>query len=101
MPTCPNCTEAIPWKTIVFAACPVWISCPACRASLVGGGFIKLQAIEVLATTVIFTLAVLISSRAWEQRVPILLIGALIISLANTFITLKWGKYVPRKTYAS
>ena len=97
MSQCPHCSEKIPARTILLAPCPIWISCPKCRAPLIAGTLIMVQGIVIVAVAAAFALWVLRHFAAWRDRVLWLLAGVVVIGTVNTFITLRWGSYRDRK----
>jgi hypothetical protein len=95
MSPCPHCGQPIPFRTVLFAAYPVWISCPSCHAKLVGDRFIKIQGFVIIpALAIILGLAVALARRPFLYQIALVIIGGLIIALPNVIATLRWGRYL-------
>jgi hypothetical protein len=78
----------------MFAIYGVWISCPNCRAKLVGDRFIKIQGFVVIPILVImFCAAVMLKPRPVSQQIALAILGTLIIAVPNVVATLRWGRY--------
>jgi hypothetical protein len=102
MAGCPSCQKPIPFHTIAFAAFPMWLTCPRCRARLVGGPFVVAQTAVVLLAAAAVT--------AWACAAlmgpPTLVTGAKAVGLAllvvipfaagNVAVTMLWGHYHKR-----
>ena len=81
----------------MFALCPVWISCPSCRAKLVGDRFIKVQGFVVVPILAIaLAVAVVVTRRPILLQIGLMVIGGFIVALPNVVATLKWGRYLLR-----
>jgi hypothetical protein len=91
---CPHCNKPIPFRTIVFAVYPVWISCPSCRAKLVGDRFIKIQGFIVIPIlAILLAVAVNFTGCPLLHQLELVVIGGFIVALPNVVATLKWGQY--------
>ena len=87
MARCPRCATQIGLATIAFAAYPVWISCPSCRAALVGNRFVKIQGIVVVISAGAIALLVVWAARAELLSGQSLAAGALdaVVAIPNIF----------------
>jgi hypothetical protein len=97
MISCPHCSQPIRFRTILFAAYPVWISCPSCHAKLVGSRFVKIQGfvlIPILGVTL--GLAVVLTRQPFLYQIALAVGGSFIIGLPNVAATLRWGRYLLR-----
>ncbi len=101
---CPKCSHRITLDQILFAAFPLWLTCRNCKAKLIGGLFIHLQALFILS--VIFILAVL-ALTFWTYWSPTLfeiqMVGGISLAIMipfaaiNVLVTMKWGRYALRR----
>lgn len=93
MTRCPECYKRIPFRTIFFALCPVWITCPHCKTKLAGDKFIVIQGfvlVIIALCTAIAALKLVSSTTAYFLvMAPIVLLMAAVA----TFITQVKGKY--------
>ncbi|PWT74255.1 MAG: hypothetical protein C5B46_04340 [Proteobacteria bacterium] len=99
---CPSCAKPIPFRTVLLATCPVWISCPACRAKLVGSRLVKLQGfvvVPVLALAGGILLA--LSPWSWKIKLAVICVTGFFLGVPNVLVTLKWGRYATRKSGSS
>jgi len=95
---CPQCERPIPFRTILVATCPVWISCPRCRTKLVGNRLVKLQGFVVVPVlALIGGVAVALTGWPWQTKLAVILIAGLALGVPNVLVTLKWGRYATRK----
>src|SRR6267142_3170013 len=101
MSPCPNCNRPIPFRTVLFAAYPVWLSCPGCGAKLVGDRFIKIQGFVIVPLMLSSSaLLVVLTHRPFLYRLALVPIAALIIAFPNVMATLMWGRYLLRRKRA-
>jgi hypothetical protein len=81
----------------MFAVYPVWISCPNCRAKLVGDRFIKIQGFVVVPILVIMLCAaVMLKPRPVPHQLVLAILCTLILAVPSVLATLKWGRYLLR-----
>jgi uncharacterized protein YbaR (Trm112 family) len=97
MAVCPDCRQRIPFRTVLLAAYPIWIACPSCKAKLVGNRLIKIQGAIAPVLAVIVVVAIMSTPLSLQQQMGLAFPGAAAFALLNVFITLKWGRYLPRK----
>ena len=97
MLTCPSCTQKIEFRTIAFAAFPVWLTCPHCGTKLRGGALIKAQGFCFIplfvAAPVIF---IMTSDLPRLQKIFGLVLVVAFVSITNILVTLRWGRYFRR-----
>ena len=99
---CPQCNRRFGFLQIAFATHPLRLTCPACKARLVGGPLCRLQGVCIVSVSIIVVMLNL-----WAFWPPTL--GSILkvfgISIAvlipyaafNTLITMKWGRYSLRE----
>lgn len=102
MAACPKCKSKIRFHTILFALCPIWITCPTCTSKLAGNIVLEVQAFAVLVISFVGG-AGLVS--AWERfhlsltTATLLLVGSVLaLVLPNVYLTLKYGEFRERQT---
>ena len=99
MSCCPGCNQPIPFHTIAFAAFPVWITCPWCRARLVGGPFVVAQTAVVLVSAAVVTAWACVAFVAppflanGAKAVGIALLAVIPFAAGNVVATMRWGRY--------
>jgi len=100
MAACPRCKSKIRFHTVLFALCPIWITCPSCKTRLTGNILLEVQAFVIIILGLVGGGALV---SAWQKFHFSLPAGALImfgsvfsIVLPNVYITLKYGKFFER-----
>ena len=96
--TCPQCERPIPFRTILVATCPIWITCPSCSAKLVGNRLVKIQALVLVPLIALLGgITVALTQWSWELKLVLILFGGLALGVPNVFVALKWGRYAARR----
>lgn len=97
MSRCPHCSQPIPFRTVLFSPYPVWISCPSCRAKLVGDCFIKIQGFVIVPILgIMLGIAAALTRRPFLHQIALVVVGGVIIGLLNVIATIRWGRYFLR-----
>lgn len=100
MAACPRCKSKIRFHTVLFALCPVWITCPSCNTKLTGNILLEVQAFAIVILGLIGGGGL---ASAWERfhfSLPTALLitfgSVFSIVLPNVYITLRYGKFFER-----
>ena len=94
---CPHCKQPIPFRTILFAPYPVWISCPNCRTKLVGDRFIKIQGFVVVPILAIMLgVAIVLTRQPLLYELGMVIVGSFVVAIPCVAATLRWGRYILR-----
>lgn len=100
MASCPVCSTRISFWAMLFAFCPVWVTCPNCRSRLVGDLFVGTVAIVAGLVGLICGYATVYAVRAYglsfESTVAALPVLMVALVLPNVFVALRWGRFSVR-----
>ena len=95
---CPNCNHRIAFRQIAFAPFPLFLSCEQCNAKLIGGAFVRIQAVTITtAPLIVAAISLLLSWPTSNQDCLLVGIGTLlfafVFALVNVPATVYWGGY--------
>ena len=95
---CPACTHPIGFRKVASAAFPLFLNCDRCNARLLGGTFVRIQAVLILVAPPLAAAAMLLRSRPWSYKALVLvclytLLITLVLAVANVPATVYFGRY--------
>jgi hypothetical protein len=96
--TCPACKHGIALRQVAFAPFPLFLRCEQCNARLIGGTFVRLQAIFITVTPLIVAGTMLFLTWPWSKQ-DFLFVGlvalflGVVLALVNVPATVYWGRY--------
>ena len=100
MAACPKCSNKIKFTTVLFALCPIWITCPACATRLAGNLLVEMQALAILIIAFLGGAGFVSLWETLHFSTPaatlILACGVLFVVLPNVYIALRYGNYQER-----
>ena len=95
---CPECDSKLNWYNIAFAINPVLIKCPSCKKKLVGSLLIKCQLVFALLFGGFIGGWLAATDSLNLVGFAYALIGIALFVILNTFVTLRYGRYLVRNT---
>ena len=95
---CPACTLPIGFRKIASAAFPLFLTCDRCSARLLGGTFVRIQAVLILFAPPLAAATMLFLTRPWSYRSLVLvslstLLFTVVLAVVNVPATVYFGRY--------